>query len=241
MRTRFAGGALGYAWAVIIPSAWILAITSFFHWIGRTSPIGTDLPIFVATGMMPYLAFRQAITSMSRTIRAERHLLIMGPARSEDLFTASALAEALNTVLVVASVATLLAMTSDVPIPGNPLSAIASLGLAWALGVSIGRLAALLAILSDSARRLAPIVLRPFFWISGVFFVAAELPPQVASWLWWNPLLHITELLRAGYFAGFESTFANAAVPLAAIGAAYFASRALQLTPLVAEDGLARS
>lgn len=241
MQTRYAGGALGYAWAIIIPAAWILAITSFFHWIGRSSPIGTDLPIFVATGMMPYLAFRQAITSMNRGIRAERHLLVFGPARPEDLFTATAIAEALNTLLVVACILSLLAATSLVPAPGNALQAIFGLSLAWALGVSTGRIAALLSLLSDTARRLLPIILRPFFWVSGIFFVAAELPTQIAGWLWWNPLLHITEILRSGYFAGFESTMANPLVPLIAIGAMYFGSRALEFLPITGEDGLARA
>ena len=241
MRTRYAGGAFGYGWAIIIPAAWILAITSFFHWIGRTSPIATDLPIFVATGMLPYLGFRQAITAMSRAIRADRHLLVQGPARPEDIFTATALVEGLNMLIVAACVLTLLTATSHVPMPANPLMALFGLALAWALGVSLGRLAALIALMSDSARRLIPILLRPFFWISGIFFVAAELPHAVAAWLWWNPLLHITEILRTGFFGGVQSQFADPAVPAAAIAIAYFGSRALELLPITADDGLART
>lgn len=218
-----------------------MAICGFFHWIGRASPIASDLPIFVATGMMPYLTFRAVITSMNRAIRAERHLLVFGPARSEDIFTATAFAEGLNTLLVVGSVGLLLALTSHVPLPQDTLAALFGLFLAWALGVSTGRLAALLSLLSDSARRSIPMILRPFFWISGIFFVAHELPAQAAEWLWWNPLLHITEILRSGYFTNFDSTLADARVPLAAIAISYFASRALELLPITGDDGLARS
>lgn len=240
VRTRFAGGTLGYGWAVIIPVAWIIAIAVFFHWIGRLSPIATDLPVFVATGMLPYLVFRQVIGTTMRVCRNERHLLTLGPAEPEDLFTAAGISEAINAVLVVVVIAFLMSAVSVVPPPGDPLGVFAALALAWGLGLSVGRLAAVAAAISDFAQRLVPIILRPFFWISGVFFVAAELPPQIAAYLWWNPLLHIVELLRTAYFGGFTSQIADPIVPIVAILACYLASRILERSPLVGDGGLVR-
>ena len=228
IRTRFAGGAFGHAWAIIIPVSWIAAITVFFHWTGRTAPISSNMPLFLATGMVPYLIFRQSVTAMMRARTANRHLITLGPAKMEDVFTATALLELLNAILFSAVILTLIAVWIGTQTPQDPLVAIYGLGLAWALGISFGRFAATLASISDSAMRLTPIILRPFFWISGIFFIAAELPAWLLSYLWFNPLLHAVEILRSGYFAGFDSYVATSAVPIAATIIFYLSSRLLE-------------
>lgn len=240
-RTRFAGGALGYAWAVIIPVAWILAITVFFRWIGRSAPIAVDLPIFVATGMLPYLVFRQIVTAMMRTCRAQRHLVTLGPARPEDLFTAMGFLELVNMVLVSAAILAIAAWFSVVPWPSQPLGIVTAMGVAWMLGMGVGRFAAVIATLSDSAERLVPILLRPFFWISGIFFVAAELPADVMDALWWNPLLHVIEALRSAWFSNFRTDAGTLLLPILASLGFYLASRALEARADVGTAGLVRA
>lgn len=230
IRTRFAGGMLGYGWAILIPTTWVLAITVFFGWVGRTSPISGDLPIFIATGMLPYLVFRQLVTIMMRTCRANRHLLTLGPATAEDIYTATAVLELLNALIIASVVAILIAGFSAVPWPADPLRLAFGLGLAWMLGASFGRLAAIVADISDSAQRLVPILLRPFFWISGIFFIATELPRPAAEVLWFNPLLHVVEYIRAAMFANFSSGLAEPLVPIAASIGFYALSRIIEDT-----------
>ena len=241
IRTRFAGGSLGYAWAVIIPVAWILAITVFFYWIGRSAPIVVDLPIFVATGMIPYLVFRQVVTSMMRACRAQRHLVTLGPAKPDDVFAASGVLELINAGLVTGAILLVINSFSVVPVAQAPLAVVLGLALAWAFGMSAGRLAAVMAAASDTAQRLVPILLRPFFWISGIFFVAAELPGPLHDLLWFNPLLHIVEFVRLGWFGNFTSEAADIRVPLIATALLYFASRALEKSPLVGTSALTRA
>jgi len=228
IKTRFAGGSLGHAWAIILPVSWILAITIFFRWLGRDAPIAVNLPIFLATGMLPYLIFRQIITSMMRSLKSNRHLITMGLAHPEDIFTATAALEVINAILVSGIVLALVAVMSGLPPIDAPLAAVWGMILAMGLGISVGRFAAVLALRSDSAMRLVPIVLRPFFWISGIFFVAAELPQTAINWLWFNPLLHVIEILRSGFFQGFDSDIATSAVPLISIAGFYAASRVIE-------------
>ena len=240
IRTRFAGGTLGYAWAVIIPVAWIVAITVFFSWIGRSAPIAVDLPIFVATGMIPYLLFRQIVTSMMRACRAQRHLVTLGPTKPEDIFAATGILELMNAGLVTLAILVVIASFSIVPPAADPLTVLSALGLAWALGMATGRFAAVLASVSDTAQRLVPILLRPFFWISGIFFIAAEMPGQLLDILWFNPLLHIIEILRMGWFGGLASAAADPLVPMVATALLYFGSRCLEQSPLVGTAALTR-
>lgn len=231
IRTRFAGGMLGYGWAILIPTTWVLAITLFFQWVGRSSPISADLPIFIATGMLPYLMFRQMITVLMRTCKAHRHLLTLGPTTCEDLFTAATLLELMNALIVWLVVLGLAAGFSTVPLPADPLRLIAGILLAWMLGASFGRLAAILADISDSAQRIVPIILRPLFWVSGIFFIASELPDAALSVLWFNPLLHIVEYIRTGMFSNFSSHVATPFVPIAFSMVFYGASRMIEDTP----------
>ena len=226
--TRYAGGVLGHAWAIIIPVSWVLAITVFFRFIGRTAPIYVDLPTFLATGMFPYLMFRQSITSMSRSIRSNRHLITLGPTKPEDIFTATAVLECINAILISVVILIGISLWSGFPQISDPLIALSGLALTLGFGVALGRLAAVAARLSDSAMRLIPIILRPFFWISGIFFIAAEVPDWILSWLWFNPLLHTIELLRVGFFPGFTSQFCNPLVPVFATILVYLASRLLE-------------
>lgn len=228
IKTRFAGGTLGHAWAIILPVSWILAITLFFRWMGRDAPIAVSLPVFLATGMLPYLFFRQIITSMMRSLKTNRHLITMGPIHPEDIFTAIAALEIINAMIVTTIVLAFVALMSGLPPIDAPLTAVWGMMLAVGLGISIGRFASVLSQSSDSAMRLVPIVLRPFFWISGIFFVAAELPQTALNWLWFNPLLHVIEILRSGFFQGFDSQIATSTVPLVCIAGFYAASRALE-------------
>jgi len=228
MATRFSGDALGFAWAIIIPVSWIIAITLFFRFLGRTAPIDVALPVFVATGMLPYLIFRGHVTSILRCLRAHRHLITMGPAEADDILTATSMLEGIVAVLVSVTVLSLTMIYAPVTLPHNPLGVLFAGGLAWGLGASFGRLAAMLSLWSGAIARIVPIILRPFFWISGIFFVAAELPADVAAILWWNPLLHVTETLRAAWFFGVESSFAAPIVPAAAILVLYLTSRLVE-------------
>lgn len=226
--TRFSGGSLGHAWAIIIPVTWIAAIAIFFRWMGRDAPIAVSLPVFLASGMLPYLVFRQTITSMMRSLRANRHLMTIGPVEPEDIFTATALLEIANATIIVFVITALIGFADTLPQPENLLTAIWGFALTCGLGISFGRFAAILSIKSDSATRIVPIILRPFFWLSGIFFVSSELPAWVADWLWYNPLLHSIEILRTGLVSGFSSDFATPIVPVFAIALFYAASRMIE-------------
>ena len=55
---------------------------------------------------------------------------------------------------------------------------------------------------------------RIVFLTSGLFFVADGMPLALQEWLYYNPILHLTEWLRSGYYANYESRFLDPAYPL---------------------------
>jgi ABC-type polysaccharide/polyol phosphate export permease len=223
-KTRFAGASLGALWAYAYPIGWIVVMVIAFAYLGRTTPIYVSMPLFVATGILPYALFRQLLASMPRARAANRYLIYFAPIRFIDITLAAALAEAVTFVVVALVVFVGISVLFDGRGPDDVLGVVGGLGLAWVVGASLGQLAAALGALSDTIGRVIPLLLRPMFWISGVFFTANELGQSVLNILWYNPLFHCIEILREGYFLGFQSPVSSYAYPLALSSACFLAA-----------------
>lgn len=213
--SRFAGGPLGYLWAYATPVAWIAFVVAFFWIVDRRPPIPVGVEIFVATGILPYAMLRQAISSTMRSVVSNRQMLVLHPITSHELIAAAALLELVNTILTTCLIIAVFAMVFEVPVPANLSKVVVGIGLAWAVGAGVGALFATIGQASDSFSRSVPIVLRPLFWISGIFYTATELPGTAVDILWWNPLFHCIELLREGFFLGYQSPISSITYPLA--------------------------
>jgi len=208
-RTRFAGGALGYLWAYVTPLMWIAFVVVLFRLLDRVPPLFVGAEIFVASGFLPYLIFRQTITTLSRTVPANRYMLYVRPVCVNDLLLASALLEGFNVTVTALLVFGAVTIAFRADLPADVAQVILGLCVAWLLGVGVGRFVAVVGLYSDSFARAVPIILRPMFWLSGIFYTATELPGVVQQVLWFSPLLHITETVREGYFLGYASPISD--------------------------------
>jgi capsular polysaccharide transport system permease protein len=211
--TRFSGGAFGYLWAYLTPVAFIALIVVSFRILHRIPPIYVSTELFVATGILPYVLFRQTITAMARTAIANRHLLYFLPVTVTDLFFATALLELLNLIVTVVLIFSLIMIFFGGSPPADVLGVIYGFFMAWALGMGFGRFVSVLGQWSDTLARAVPLMLRPMFWISGIFYTATELPSSAIRILWYNPLFHAIELVREGFFLGYESRISSAWYP----------------------------
>lgn len=214
-RTRFTGGLLAPFWSVAVPMVWIGLVVGLFIMMDRRPPIAVGVEVFVATGILPYAMFRQTIGSMVRSLVAHRHMKLLAPLGDRDILTAAALVEATNLVLVALVVFGGLAMIVGAPLPGDLWGVYTALAVTWLLAAGVGSLLALLNGVSESFGRILAVLLRPLFWISGLFYTATELSRPARDLLWWNPLFHATELLREGYFHGYRSPIAELWYPAA--------------------------
>lgn len=222
--TRFSGGPFGYLWAYSSPVALIVFVVLSFWVLRRTPPIAVGVEIFVATGILPYVLFRQTITSMMRSLIASRYMAYFTPVDGLDILLASAILELMNVILTALLIFCTILLIFDTPAPAQLLQVYIAMAMAWALGVGVGSLFAAIGQASDTFARAAPIMLRPLFWISGIFYTATELPNSTINVLWWNPLFHCIETLREGFFLGYVSPLAALWYPLVVTVGCFLAS-----------------
>lgn len=66
------------------------------------------------------------------------------------------------------------------------------------------------------------IVTRPLFLISGTLILFRSLPKNIAAFLWYNPLIHITGEMRRGFYPMYDAAHVAGASELAIVSAAMF-------------------
>lgn len=224
IRTRFSAGKVGYIWTYITPVIWIGFVVLLFWALDRSPPIYVGPEVFVATGILPYMSFRQSVSSLARSIPAQRYMRYIQPVGNNDILTATMLLEGHNVLITSFIIFGGIIVLFGAPLPVSTINLIVSLGLAWLLGSGMGRFIAAIGLISDSFARSVPLLLRPLFWLSGIFYTATELPSEMQDLLWYSPLLHITELTREAYFLGYESPVADLWYPIAVAAMFFLAS-----------------
>jgi len=214
-RTRFGAHQLGYLWALVEPVLMILTFYMVFRLANRKMPPGMDAMSFIATGIVPFHLFSNTVTRISAAIDGNKALLFYPQVRPIDLVFARALLETATYIGVFVVLMTGHALIVQRFEIDSALATIAGLVLAAMLGSTLGLVFCTLSQFSNMVDMLRSPLLRPMFWISGVFFTADQLPDSVQGGLLSNPLLHTVELVRGGWFESYGTNHADVPYVLA--------------------------
>lgn len=204
-RTRFGESHLGYLWALMQPMFYIVPMIWLFELLGRKAPMGMSVVGFLATGLLPFFMFRNCTTRLLAAINSNKGLLGYPQVRPYSLMTARTLLEGATWITVFCIIVGGEAIALGAIPADDLLQVMLGLGLTIGLGASFGALLCCINVHWDVLERFVPLMIRPLFWFSGIFFIVDELPPQVAHYFLYNPLLHTITLVRMGWFANYES------------------------------------
>ncbi|HEX2802893.1 MAG TPA: ABC transporter permease [Sphingomicrobium sp.] len=230
IQSRLTGNFLGFGWTYVVPLVWIAGTYFAFYLFGRRVPVYTDTITFIISGLVPYIGFRYAVNAVSRTNAAMQRLLIFPTVKLEHGVVSSALLEWVNVFVVFALVAALNALLFGNGEMDDPLRWVFGTTLACALGASYAYFFVALTEIRPGFRQLGIVLLRPAFFISGIFFTSNELPERVLPLFLWNPLLHAVEISRSGMLDHYEARAVSAAYPLAWIAGMIALAAAVRLT-----------
>lgn len=205
LNTRFGQFRLGYLWAVLEPLAMIGVLSSVRVLFGTSDLAGLSFPIFFATGVIGYLLFNHIVTSGLSAVESNLGLFNYQRVKPADVFTARALLElliALGTAAVIFPGLYYLGFTFAW---NDTLQVVAIVFCLFSLSYGIGMICSIVGPLWQESKKVVPVLIRPLFFISGIFFPANALPEGIRGYALLNPLLHVTELLRGAMFRDYLS------------------------------------
>jgi capsular polysaccharide transport system permease protein len=208
-RTRFGNHYLGYLWAFLEPIFWISMFAGLYYIARRTAPPGLDVIAFLATGVVPYLTFRQTTDRSIKSISSNTALLFYPQVRPLDLVLARSVLEVTTLTTVFVVLVGVNALVQQTLVINNLLYVALGFLLAGLLGMTAGLTLCALSTFSNVILRISSPLLRPLFWTSGLFFSVGDLPSWIRDLLLWNPVLHVVEIVREGYFIGYGAQYGD--------------------------------
>jgi capsular polysaccharide transport system permease protein len=203
-RTRFGRHRLGYIWAIVEPLLFIVTFALMYALLDRQMAGGLPMVGFLVTGFIPYLTFQRTAGQAMQAINGNKGLLFYPNIRPLDLVAARTVLEIATHVVVFALLMAATALYDDSMRVGSLLDTALGMLLAGGLGASLGLVLCGLSTFSNTIDRLVSPILRPLFWISALFFSTNDLPSDVRKAFLYNPVLHVVELTRSGWFPGYR-------------------------------------
>ncbi|TRD15446.1 ABC transporter permease [Palleronia caenipelagi] len=209
MATTYGRSPGGYIWAILEPVGGLAIMTIAFSVMLRSPALGTSFPLFYATGLLPFMMYSDVALKLGQSIRFSRQLLFYPAVTYADAIVARFLLNTLTHLMVFYIIMTGLMWFYDTRNILDYAAILNALGMAMVVGLGVGTLNCFLLTRFGLWERIWAIVNRPMFLMSGIFFLYDNLPEPFRSYLWLNPLIHVTGEMRRGFYASYDATYVS--------------------------------
>ena len=207
LHTLYGHTSLGYLWAVI-QSAFSIAVFWVFRMFMPTlPPHGMTELSFLVCGFLVWNIFSDTLVRCLNAIDGNRALLTFPQVFPLDVMLARSfvvLCTQIVSMSLILGIGMIFGFGVTVSHVGLLLTALA---LALLLGLGCGTLLATLATYFPALRNIVPMILRIFFFASGVFFSVNTFSHRVGEWLLLNPIMQLIEMSRSAMAEGFVSPY----------------------------------
>ena len=177
MSTRFGRSYGGYFWAIAQPLGGVLLLNIVFSLTLRRPPLGTNFPLFYATGVVPFFFF----TGVSSAVAGGR-LQPRAAALPGGLAARRGLRQVHHRFITMLIVGVLLTggimIFYRLPVTLDPLSALTGFTLVGLLGLGVGTINCVLFGLFPTWRQHLDVVTGRSSSISGMIFIVESLPVE---------------------------------------------------------------
>lgn len=200
MATRYGRTPGGYLWAVLQPLGMIVVLAYAFALLQKSPALGSSFLLFKATGVLVLRALIVLSSVTGHAMSFSRSLLLYPRVTWFDAVLArfglnllvqiGVMGLILGGILALEGVATFI----DWPL------LLLTLALTAALGLSLGLLNSYLFHRFEIWQQAWGIITAPLVIISGVILLYEDMPAMAQDWLWFNPVLHLTGLMRAAFY-----------------------------------------
>ncbi|PID36128.1 MAG: ABC transporter [Rhodobacterales bacterium] len=213
-RMTFGTSHTGYLWAILQPLISISFLVFLFALIGRQAPYGTSLALFFSTAILSLELHNKLSVSLMRAFTSNKALLTYPMIRRTDTLFARAFLICCTFVIINCVFYSGLVMLGLSNPPQHPELVVQAFGTSLLFGFGVGSLNAILYEKYQAWQHVEKIFARPLFFLSGVFYIPSSLPPEAVAIIKWNPILHIVEWVREGFYVNYDSQILDKTYPL---------------------------
>jgi capsular polysaccharide transport system permease protein len=209
LKTRFSRYRIGYLWALLQPTIQILFFYGLFSILHRSTFAEIELPMFLITGIMPWLFFNQMILRSVSAVSSNAGLFSFRHVKPLDTLISRTLLESvisISTYIILILFCGYLGFNIAIE---HPLSLI----LLWMLFIVFCFACSIIIMILlnrfTELDKVISVVMRTMYFVSGIFYTLESLPPAGRAVIQFNPLIHFIELFRSYYFSSFEAPLAS--------------------------------
>lgn len=201
---RMGARRLGLCWVVLEPLAHLAIISLMFAYIRGGHLPGIEYPVFILTGLAPFLLFRNTALRLMDSLKANRSLFAYKQIKPLDTFIARTLVEACIASAVYLVLIFIFGWFGfDVSI-AHPIEWLGTLALGLLFSFALGVTLALIVHPLPGAKLFIRMLFFPLYFLSAVLHPASFLPQSLLPLLLLNPYLHLMELIRAEVFPYYQ-------------------------------------
>lgn len=209
MGTRNGRATGGYLWAILEPLGGTLLLALAFGMMLRSPPLGNSFILFYATGVIPWRLYGAMARQVTGSITTNRGLLSYPVVHPLDAVFAKFTLTFLTDFLVATLLFLSIGLFTDADMVLDLGRAATAFVLASLLGLGVGTVNCVLTGFFPTWKNIWSVISRPLFLASGVLFLYEGVPPSFQAILWWNPLIHVTALMRAAFFGSYDPAFVS--------------------------------
>ncbi len=192
-------------WLIIEPVLHVTIMIGIRHLLGRSQMIpGADFIGWLLLGIMAFFLFRDSMTRSMSAINANQALFAYRQVHPFDPVFIRALIELmLRTAIILLLIGAL--NLFDHPLwPVDGLQALEAWLALWCLGFGAGLLFSVLLTVLPESGKVVPLLIVPFYVLSGVMIPLQYLPHSLREVLILNPIVHGLETIRLGFFSTYH-------------------------------------
>lgn len=207
MATTYGKSAGGYVWAIVEPVLGIALLAILFSFALRNPALGTNFPLFYASGFLPFIMFNDMANKIAASIRFSRPFLAYPSVTFVDAMIARTLLNFLTHSCVIGIVLWGIHILFSLPVELKMGPLISALLMVTILALGIGTVNCYLITAFPIWERAWGIITRPLFLISGIFFTYDQMPPIAQEVLWYNPLIHCIGMMRRAIYPTYTGSY----------------------------------
>ncbi|HVG48290.1 MAG TPA: ABC transporter permease [Rubellimicrobium sp.] len=212
MATTYGRKPGGYVWTILEPVAGIAIMSWLFMTVGLRHPsLGTNFPIFYATGLLPFFVFTNVSQRVAQSLRYSSRLLAYPRVTVLDALLARYILNLLTQFLVAYIVIAGVLIFQDTGTQLVLSHIVLGFAMAGALAAGIGLLNCFLTSMFTVWGTFWSLITRPLVFLSGVMILVEELPEAFRAYLLWNPIVHVVAEVRSGFFHGYDPPYISPA------------------------------